>query len=101
MPDNPTNGLGQGVRKGHEEILSGVVERRSAGLQGPGTFSRHMISTTAVTVDSPDAASARSYFTYYTETATSPTLRTAGQYDDTFRRTADGWKLARRIITMG
>jgi uncharacterized protein (TIGR02246 family) len=101
MPDNPTIGLAGSTRRGHEAIRDGVVERRAAGVQGPGSFTRHVITTVAVSVESDDVATARAYFLYYGETATVPALRSMGQYDDTFRRSVDGWKLSRRSITMG
>jgi 3-phenylpropionate/cinnamic acid dioxygenase small subunit len=101
MPDNPSLGVAGSVRTGHGEIRAGVEERRGAGLQGPGSNSRHMVQTIAVEVESADRATARSYFTYYTDTLLAPKLASVGQYDDTFVRTADGWKLCRREITSG
>jgi 3-phenylpropionate/cinnamic acid dioxygenase small subunit len=101
MPDNPALGVPASTRTGHAEIREGVEERRASGLQGPGTFSRHMVSTIAVRVESADRAIARSYFSYFLETLTAPRLGSIGQYDDTFVRTPDGWKLARREITAG
>ncbi|MFN8026017.1 MAG: nuclear transport factor 2 family protein [Acidimicrobiia bacterium] len=101
MPDNPSLGVAGSVRSGHAEIRAGVEERRGAGLQGPGSYSRHMVQTIAVTSESPDRATARSYFTYFTDTLLAPKLASVGQYDDTFVRTAAGWKLCRREITSG
>jgi 3-phenylpropionate/cinnamic acid dioxygenase small subunit len=101
MPDNPSLGVAGSVRSGHAEIRSGVEERRAAGLQGPGSYSRHMVQTIVVTAESDDRATARSYFTYYNDTLLAPKLASVGQYDDTFVRTAGGWKLCRREITSG
>ena len=101
MPDNPSLGVAGSVRTGHAEIRAGVEERRGAGLQGPGSFSRHMVQTVAVAAESVDRATARSYFTYYTDTLLAPKLASVGQYDDTFVRTDEGWKLCRREITSG
>lgn len=101
MPDNPSLGVAGSVRTGHAEIRAGVEERRGAGLQGPGSYSRHMVQTITVTSESVDRATARSYFTYFTDTLLAPKLASVGQYDDTFVRTADGWKLCRREITSG
>src|ERR1700722_8964414 len=58
-------------RKGREEILAGVQERRAAGLQGPGTNTRHAVSTLVVTFESTDVALARCYWHYYTDTTSS------------------------------
>jgi 3-phenylpropionate/cinnamic acid dioxygenase small subunit len=101
MPDNPSLGVAGSVRTGHGEIRAGVEDRRGAGLQGPGSYSRHMVQTVAVSVESADRATARSYFTYYTDTLLAPKLASVGQYDDTFVRTESGWKLCRREITSG
>ena len=60
-------------------------ERRASGLQGPGTESRHVLTTIAVDVESDDRATARSYFMFFGSTSTTPTLRTMGQYDDVLR----------------
>jgi 3-phenylpropionate/cinnamic acid dioxygenase small subunit len=93
--------MGAVVKRGHEELLEGARERRRDGAQGPGTNSRHVITTVAVTIDQPDVATSDAYFLAYGDTATSPTVKLMGHYHDTFRRTADGWKLARRQITVG
>lgn len=87
-------------RQGHGDILRGANERRGAGTQGPGTHTRHVLTTTAVWVDG-DAATARSYWMFMTNTIEQPTVSLIGQYDDTLARTATGWRLARRAITMG
>lgn len=101
MPDNAALGLPASIRTGHDEIRAGVVERRAAGLQGPGTATRHVIATVAVSIEGAGRASARSYFLYYGETASAPALRSMGQYDDELHKGAAGWQLARRVITMG
>jgi len=110
MPDNPSLGVAGSVRSGHAAIRAGVEERRGAGLQGPGSYSRHMVQTIAVTLESAesatsaesaDRATARTYFSYFTDTLLAPKLASVGQYDDTFVRTPDGWKLSRREITSG
>lgn len=82
---------------GREAILAGVIERRAAGIQGPGTHSIHAVQRTTVTVDG-DAAHADSIFLYYTHTDQTPTLVALGQYDDAFVRTEGRWLLAKRTI---
>lgn len=101
MPPNPAIGLAASERHGQEEIAAGQRERIAAGHQGPGTNTMHMISTVSVGFDGDDAATARSYFTYWGDTTTMPAVRSAGRYVDTLRRTPHGWKLARRTITFG
>jgi 3-phenylpropionate/cinnamic acid dioxygenase small subunit len=95
-------GLAPQVRTGHEEILAGVRERRDAGIQGPGTHTRHALSTLVVTFETDDRALARCYWHYYTDTASSaPVLALMGEYRNTFVRTPQGWRLARRELVPG
>ncbi len=98
-PDARWNMPGAPVH-GHAEIRAGLIARRERGEGGPGTHTRHMVSTVAVAVDG-DAATADSYFQFFTDTNTQPVLRLVGAYHDTFVRTPDGWKLAQRDITLG
>jgi 3-phenylpropionate/cinnamic acid dioxygenase small subunit len=88
-------------RKGHADILQGAKERRASGMQGPGTSTRHVITTLSVELDGLDAATTDSYFLFVADTSTSPRLSIVGHYHDTLRRSADGWRMARRQITFG
>ena len=101
MPPNPAIGLAASERHGHEEIAAGQRDRMAAGHQGPGSDTLHQISTLSVRFDSDDTATAQSYFTYWGTTSTTPVALSMGRYVDSLRRTADGWKLARRTITFG
>ena len=89
-----------GPRRGHAEIRAGSEERRAAGQIGPGSNTRHAVTTTAVTVDG-DRAVADSYWLFYADTADAPRLQLMGTYHDELVRTGNGWKLARRQITIG
>ena len=83
---------------GHDALLAGAMQRRADGIQGPGSGTRHINTTLWVSVDSADEASAGSYYLFL-DTGTDPaTVRTSGRYEDRFRRTVDGWKLASRAI---
>ena len=88
MPPNPTTGLEASERRGRVEIAAGQRERIDAGHQGPGSNTTHTISTIFIRFDDDDVATSQSSF-----------LFSMGRYVDTFRRTGDGWKLARRVIT--
>jgi 3-phenylpropionate/cinnamic acid dioxygenase small subunit len=101
MPDVPSIGMLANERRGHAEIRAGAEERRASGLQGPGTASRHVLTTTAVTFESDDRARVRSYYLFFGSTTTQPELRTMGQYDDVLVRSERGWQLAHRTITPG
>jgi 3-phenylpropionate/cinnamic acid dioxygenase small subunit len=85
---------------GQAAILAGARERRAAGTQGPGTHTRHVITTIAITVDG-DTATGEAYYLFVVDTDKTPRVSGIGYYHDTFRRTATGWKLARRQITPG
>jgi uncharacterized protein (TIGR02246 family) len=87
-------------RKGHADIRDGSLARRAAGETGPGSHTRHVVTTIAVTVDG-DEAEADSVWLFYVDTTTEPRVRLMGTYHDTLARTASGWKLARRQISFG
>jgi uncharacterized protein (TIGR02246 family) len=87
-------------RRGHAEIRAGSLERRKAGQTGPGSNTRHVVSTVAVRVDG-DSAFADSVWQFYVDTASAPRLQLMGTYRDECRRVGDEWKLAHREITLG
>lgn len=89
--------LTEQVRRGRADLEAGVHERRASGMQGPGSRTKHDVSSIAVAVDG-DRASATSYFRYYVDADRTPTLSAMGRYDDEFVRTPGGWRLARRVI---
>lgn len=99
-PDASWEMPGMPARSGHADLRQGAVDRRASGMQGPGTGTRHVLTTTAVTIDG-DIATARSYWMFLADTTTQPTIRLTGQYDDVLRRASTGWQMARRVITMG
>jgi 3-phenylpropionate/cinnamic acid dioxygenase small subunit len=88
-------------RHGHADIRAGAEARRAEGTTGPGTATRHVITTVAVQVDQADRATADSYFVFLQNTTTSPTIFNMGAYHDTFVHQGDAWRLARREITIG
>jgi uncharacterized protein (TIGR02246 family) len=87
-------------RQGHAEIRAGSEERRAAGQIGPGSNTRHVVSTMAVTVDG-DLAVADSVWQFYVDTNTAPKLQLMGTYHDECLRVGTEWRLARRQITIG
>lgn len=92
MPGSP--------RRGRADIVAGSEARRAAGTSGPGTQTRHVLSTMDVEVDG-DTAQAASYWQFYVNTETAPTVLAMGKYNDTFVRSAHGWQLDHRRITTG
>jgi uncharacterized protein (TIGR02246 family) len=88
-------------RRGREDIRAGSNERRAAGGVGPGSNSRHVITTLAVGFDDDDTAIVDSYWLYYVDTHEVPRLTLMGHYHDTVVRTDGGWRMARREIAFG
>jgi uncharacterized protein (TIGR02246 family) len=90
-----------GPRRGRSDILAGARGRREEGLTGPGSSSRHVITTLAVQVHDESTATADSYWMFWRDTATTPVLFNMGHYHDTIRHDDGAWRLARREITLG
>jgi uncharacterized protein (TIGR02246 family) len=88
-------------RHGRDDIRAGAEERRATAVTGPGSNTRHVLTTISVQVGGEDLASAESYFLFYQNTTTAPTLFNMGHYHDTFTRQGDVWRLAQRDITLG
>ena len=86
--------------QGRENLLAGAVERRAAGTVGPGSNTRHVITTQAVAVDGDEAVS-DTYWQFWVNTATEPSVALFGTYRDRLVRTDGGWKLAHRTISYG
>jgi hypothetical protein len=83
---------------GKEALIKDRAMLRSVGFQGPGTDKWHANTTLAVTVYDNDTALAESYWILVNGKDICNVLR-IGRYQDTFRRTPQGWKLAYRNVT--
>lgn len=90
-----------GPRRGRADILVGARERRSQKVTGPGSATRHVITTLAVHVEDATTAVADSYWLFWRDTATSPALFNMGHYHDVVRHVDGAWRIARREITLG
>jgi len=88
-------------RHGRADIRAGAEQRRAEGVTGPGTATRHVITTVSVSVDGPDTAWADSYFMFLRNTAEAPSIVNMGVYHDRFEREDGSWRLAHRQITFG
>ena len=87
------------TRKGHDQIREGAILRREAGGSGPGSNIYHVVTGTAITFESAELASSRSYVIPHTVKFGVPSLLMMGEYRDQFRKTADGWKMCKRVVT--
>jgi uncharacterized protein (TIGR02246 family) len=90
-----------GPRRGRADILAGARERRSQKVTGPGSATRHVITTLAVHVEDATTAVADSYWLFWRDTTTSPALFNMGHYHDVVRHVDGAWRIARREITLG
>jgi 3-phenylpropionate/cinnamic acid dioxygenase small subunit len=93
LPDAP--------RHGRADIRAGAESRRAAGLTGPGSASRHVITNVSVNVEGPDDVTADSYFMFLQNTEAVPTILNMGSYHDRFVRRNGVWRLAYREINFG
>jgi 3-phenylpropionate/cinnamic acid dioxygenase small subunit len=103
MPANQAVGAPADRRAGRAAIGAGVRARRAAGMQGPGTATRHVVTGTAVLPAAPaaTAAAAVSYWMFLADTTSAPRLVSIGRYDDELCQVGGRWLLARRTITVG
>jgi len=99
-PASPLTPQDRVTNHGAAAIRADREKRRSAGGQGSGSHVRHMNTALWVELDGSDDATAHSYFAYIRDADTQPTLGLAGRYEDTFRRTPKGWKLAHRSVSL-
>jgi uncharacterized protein (TIGR02246 family) len=90
-----------GPRRGRADIVDGARQRRHDGVTGPGSRTRHLITTVAVVVGQDGSATADSYWQFWRETDAAPTLFNMGHYHDTLRLDGGAWRIARREITLG
>lgn len=88
-------------RRGHEELLRGAQAQRAAGRTGPGTHTRHVITTVVVLPGSGDERVVESEFLFYTSTNDKPVLSSMGHYRDTVVRSDGRWRLKHRQVSPG
>ncbi len=95
--DASWGGTGFPTRRGRAALREGAEERRASGLAGPGSLTRHAVSTSVVEV-AGDRARARSLFHFYGATDGVPELRMIGVWEDELVRDGSAWKIAARSI---
>jgi 3-phenylpropionate/cinnamic acid dioxygenase small subunit len=88
-------------RRGREAIMQGALQRRAENVTGPGSATRHVITTVVVEVEDALNATADSYWSFWRDTTTTPFLFNMGYYHDTLRFEDGAWRIARREITVG
>jgi hypothetical protein len=85
------------VVKGRTNMIPAAMQRRKAGLSGPGTHAYHNLVTSSVDVQG-DRASATSYLLFLKNADSKPVIDTFRIYKDQFVHTPQGWKLSVRHI---
>ena len=87
--------------QGRETIVADRRAVRKANHTGPTTANWHMATNVHVAVSGPDAARAWTSWIFVSGEDGAPKIRSVGYYQDDFRRTEGGWKLAHRRFSMG
>jgi hypothetical protein len=82
--------------QGKEGCVESSRQRRAAGRSGPGSGSRHLVTSTVIDVDG-DSATGDITVLFYAAAHTEPALQLVVNYADEYVRTDDGWKLSRRV----
>jgi ketosteroid isomerase-like protein len=95
LPDTTWQMPGAPLATGRDAIVENARNRRATGGLGPGSHTRHLVSTVRIVLDG-DSATGQACWQFWGDTASAPVLRAMGRYEDTFRRTSDGWKYASR-----
>lgn len=91
----------QSKAAGHAQLKAAALQRRAEGIQGAGLHKRHLVTTHAIDVKG-EVATGRCYMLAMREANKQPPLLDVMVvYDDEYRKTKSGWKLARRRITEG
>ena len=82
--------------RGRAEILAMLADLQAEGALSmkPGD-DRHLVANVEIAVDG-DRATAHSTWVYLTREGEGPNVALVGHYDDELRRTAAGWRFARR-----
>jgi len=84
--------------RGSAQIRATAQTRRQANTSGPGSNTRHVVSTISAEIDGDNATSTASWL-LFRDTNGIPSLVGVGQYRDRLRRDANGWRIASRVIT--
>ncbi|MFD4402229.1 nuclear transport factor 2 family protein [Nocardia sp. NPDC058499] len=85
---------------GIADVVAAAAERRRMGISGPGSHTRHVITTLTVAIDHSEAY-AVSYLQFYRNTHATPILELIVRYSDTLCRGDDGWRITHRRISPG
>ncbi len=86
------------IRRGADDIREGAAARRTD--TGPEVHTRHIVGSTAISFTGPDDAVVQSNFVFGGPGPDGKaSIMLVGHYDDDFRRTPTGWRVAHRKIS--
>ncbi|MGY1550479.1 nuclear transport factor 2 family protein [Microbacterium sp. A588] len=89
--------MGAVQQEGIDAIIEATHRRRTDGISGPGTASRHVVVPMRVEVDG-ERGHAWSYLLFYRSTDSTPTVELFAVYEDTVRLENDRWQIERRTV---
>ncbi len=83
------------------EFEASLRSRRAAGTGGPGSGLNHVVTTVEVAAVGESSASAVSFYVLLRGDGVDARLMSCGRYDDLWRHSAGGWRIARRTVSTG
>lgn len=86
--------------RGHDALRERVERYRAAGVQGPGSGTRHVSTTRFVDVGTDGTAHSESYFVYFDGVPADPRPRRVGRYVDDLVHRDGRWLIARRRLVL-
>lgn len=86
---------------GKAEIEEGVRSRRARGVQGPGSYTQHVVTGVVLDPVAEDAVRARAAWMFLVDTVGTPRISGVGHYDDLLRRVDGSWVMAHRRVSFG
>jgi len=101
FPDNPILGTPAQRLTGKAEIEEGVRSRRARGVQGPGSYTQHVVTSVVVEQLGEDSARARAAWMFLADTIGTPRISGVGHYDDLLRLVDGRWMMAHRQVSFG
>jgi len=82
---------------GHAAIVEGARQRWDKKFTGPGSNTRHVLSSVDVSVEG-ERAMAKSVLQFYTNIHQKPELSAIAVYEDTFQKIDGRWWVKTRLI---
>ena len=82
---------------GQEELAE---YRKTSFARTKGSPPRRHWNSSLVVTSTADGAVGRAYFQVFDVSSIPPTPTTSGHYNDVFTKTADGWRIQRRTISI-